>query len=81
MAGLGSGIVSVDSSTGGVEYYPLPSWATTQPFSIPAGCAARGTCSPPRPAFTGVGGIAVAPNGDLFFSDQLYNRIGIVHPR
>lgn len=81
MAGGGSGIVSVDSSAGGVEYYPLPSWAETQPFSVPIHCAERNDCPPPRPAFTHVGGIAVAPNGDVFFSDQSYNRIGIVHPR
>lgn len=82
MAGGGSGIVSIEPATGKEEYYPLPSVAETVQFSGSIrGCEGMEGCATGRPAFTSVGGIAVAPNGDLFFSDQSYNRIGIVHPR
>lgn len=81
MAGGGSGIVALDQSTGAVEYYALPSAAESPTAHVPVGCEDYGGCPPPRPTFTSVDGIAVAPNGDLYFSDGTYNRIGIVHPR
>jgi len=81
MAG-GSGIVSLAPSTGKEERYRLPSWteAETAPLSIPAPCLLQ-ECNLSGPATTTIGGIAVASNGDLYFSDKSFNRIGIVHPR
>jgi hypothetical protein len=79
MAG-GAGITSLEISSGATEYYDLPVTAGVVPFSIPASCP--GGCDfRPRDEITQIGGIAIAPNGDLFFSDKSFNRIGIVHPR
>jgi streptogramin lyase len=79
MAG-GGGITSLEISSSATEYYDLPVTAGVVPFSIPASCP--GGCDfRPRDEITQVGGIAIAPNGDLFFSDMSFNRIGIVHPR
>lgn len=86
MAGGGSGIVSVEPSSGREEYYGLPSVAETMPFSavqflIPCPTPREDDCWNGRPSFTSVDGIAVGPNGDLYFADATFNRIGIVHPR
>jgi hypothetical protein len=80
--------VSIELETGRDEYYPLPSTAETLPASIPfpwylVNCPTprEEGCLPRYPSFTNVDGIAVAPNGDLYFADATFNRIGIVHPR
>jgi streptogramin lyase len=75
------GIGSLDASTQAIEYYSLPSWDETQPASIPVTCQRHPCPYLNRGAVTRVGGMAVAPNGDLLFSDMSFNRIGIIHPR
>jgi hypothetical protein len=88
MAGGGSGIVSIEPATGKQEYYRLPSAAGTPLISgfigqlvLPCPTPGDDNCWKGRPTFTSVDGIAVAPNGDLYFADSMFNRIGIVHPR
>lgn len=81
MAGDSSGaIMSLNSSTGESAYYDLPSWDKTTRISVPIACQIQ-ACPSPQGAVTRLGGIAVAPNGDVFFSDMTFNRIGIVHAR
>ncbi|MCH8814315.1 MAG: hypothetical protein IH957_04335 [Chloroflexi bacterium] len=83
MAG-GGAIGSLEPATNTTEFYRLPSWAASelQPIHVPIGCQTdRDLCPEPRGAHTQIGGIAVAPNGDVFFSDTSKHRIGIVHPR
>jgi streptogramin lyase len=78
--GGGDGIASVDPLTGHREHYLLPSWSETAPLSVPAACLFQ-ECDLGGEAITAVGDIGVAPNGDVYFSDRSFNRIGIVHPR
>jgi len=81
MGGPGiAGIMSSESTGGPVEYYALPYLPETRRASVPIACVIQ-ACRSPGPAITMVGGIAVAPDGDLFFSDMSFNRIGIIHPR
>jgi hypothetical protein len=81
MAADSSGaIVSLESSSGASARYDLPSWNKTTWISVPIACIVQ-PCPTPRGSVTRLGDIAVAPNGDLYFSDMSFNRIGVVHPR
>jgi streptogramin lyase len=81
MAADSSGtIMSRDVTTGKVESYVLPYFSETVDVSVPIACAIFG-CGGDKGSVTRLGDIAVAPNGDLYFSDMSYNRIGVVHPR
>lgn len=86
-AGGGTGIVSIEPAIGREEYYPLPSSAETPVLggwigdALPCPTPDQEDCRRRTPFATSVDGIAVAPNGDLYFADATFNRIGIVHPR
>jgi streptogramin lyase len=75
----GDGITVLQTS-GRTDHYALPKFEKVPPFSIPSACIDL-DCPSSSDALTSVGGIAVAPDGSLFFSDMSYNRIGVVHPR
>jgi streptogramin lyase len=74
------GIVSLDTASGEAYYYGLPSFQNTRRITGGIICQFQ-PCRSPSGSVTRLGDIAVAPNGDVYFSDMSYNRIGIVHPR
>ncbi len=73
--GQGSGsIFRVDTGTGVVREYKLPAYKGFVP-RCPEGvpCPSNGNLA------THVRGLAVVPNGDLYFADATLNRIGVIH--
>jgi len=77
----GEGITSRDVSSGKTDHYILPIIDNAVPIHIPSSCLGVKCDFTPKTEITHVGGIAVAPNGDVYFSDKGYNRIGVIHPR
>ncbi len=87
VAGWGSeSIARIDTRTGAVHAYKLPVYETSLSFAPRCPAALANLPSPsPDPCLairrlnTQVRGLAVAPNGDVYFSDATLNRVGIIH--
>lgn len=73
--GASGRIARIDTQRGVVQTYQLPVYETQGPWN----CWPNEPCEAAEPMTTAVRGLAVAPDGDLYFSDATLNRIGVIH--
>lgn len=74
LAGEQSVLIRWDPKPGLTEAFQLPTyWVRGESMFCPPGADCKGSTM-----YTTVGGIAVAPNSDVYFSDSTMNRIGLI---
>jgi hypothetical protein len=65
----------ISPGTGATNSYALPAWEIPRAGT---GCPPGTDCSGSFPVHTNISGVAVSPNGDLYFADTSLSRIGLI---
>ncbi|HSP55133.1 MAG TPA: hypothetical protein VLS25_06045 [Dehalococcoidia bacterium] len=77
--GVVKGLLKLDPSSGSVQSYALGAYLSKS-VSCPVPVSPSNSCDETMEVSPVITGIAVAPNGDVYFSDAAFSRIGVIHP-